>query len=249
MSYEQMIENEQKKGFALLLPFRSVMFLLVFVIGAAVVEKKTEEITNWWSVVCSLVNVITILLILVLTRVNKTTYAKLIHFEKGKTGTKRTVYIVIGIVILGMSGMYLAGLLCYGKLPYAPASIIAPIPTWMAALNVLILPVTTALAEDGLYLGCGTGQMKGKAAAILIPAFFFALQHCFIPVIFDVRYMVYRFLSFLPLALVLCWFFHRKKEPLPILIGHAILDLATAVSILATSAVPGVYEKAFEMMG
>ena len=33
-----------------------------------------------------------------------------------------------------------------------------------------------------------------------------------------------------------------KRQPLPIMIGHGILNVATAVNILVTSAVPGVYE-------
>jgi len=39
---------------------------------------------------------------------------------------------------------------------------IAPIPLWIAIINILILPISTALAEDGLYLGCGVNQIKNK---------------------------------------------------------------------------------------
>ena len=43
-----------------LLPIRSVLFLLIFVIGAALTGKAVEGITNWWTVVVTVVNVITI---------------------------------------------------------------------------------------------------------------------------------------------------------------------------------------------
>ncbi len=78
--------------------------------------------------------------------------------------------------------------------------------------------------------------------AIIVPAFFFALQHCFIPMLFDLRYIIYRFVSFLPLTLILCWYYRKKRNPLPVMTGHAIIDLATALQILATSTVPGLYE-------
>ena len=68
------------------------------------------------------------------------------------------------------------------------------------------------------------------------------LQHCFIPTLLDGRYIVYRFLSFLPLTLILCWYYYRKRNPLPIMVGHALIDLATAAQIVATSFIPGLYQ-------
>ena len=47
-----------------LLPIRCVVFLLTFVIGAAVVGKQIEEISNWWSVIASIINVLTIAMLI-----------------------------------------------------------------------------------------------------------------------------------------------------------------------------------------
>lgn len=47
-------------------------------------------------------------------------------------------------------------------------------------------------------------------APIIISALFFALQHSFIPTLFDMKYIVYRFISFLPLTMVLCWYYYKK---------------------------------------
>ncbi len=60
---------------------------------------------------------------------------------------------------------------------------------------------------------------------------------------FDVKYIIYRFLSFLPLTIILCWYYYKKRNPLPIIVGHAIIDVATAIQILTTSSIPGLYEK------
>lgn len=146
------------------------------------------------------------------------------------------------IVLVGMGGMYLAGFICYGVIPYAAPMMIAPIPLWLAVINVVVLPISTAFAEDGLYLGCGVNQIKNKYVAIFVPAFFFALQHSFIPVLFDFRYIVYRFISFLPLTIILCWNYYNKRNPLPIMVGHTIIDIATVMQILATSAMPELYD-------
>lgn len=225
-----------------LLPFRCVVFLLVFVVGAMMVNKQVDAISHWWSVVASVVNVITILLLVLLARKQGSNYWKLINYEKGKTTAKQVIVMSVVILIVGMIGMYLAGYVCYGVIPYAAPMMIAPIPLWLAIANVFVLPITTAFAEDGLYLGCGVNQIKNKFLAIVVPALFFALQHSFIPILFDARYVVYRFLSFLPLTLILCWVYYKKRNPLPIMVGHAIIDVATVMQILATSAVPGLYE-------
>ena len=229
------------KKLPFLLPFRCLIFVLIFMLGSFITGKSLDEISNIWSIVASTVNIVTILLLILLTKKNGG-YAKLINYEKGKTKPKQIVGMIFLVVLVGMGGMYLAGFICYGVIPYAAPMMIAPIPLWLAIINVLLLPISTALAEDGLYLGCGVNQIKNKYAAVLVPAFFFALQHSFIPVLFDFRYIIYRFLSFLPLTIILCHNYYKKRNPLPIMVGHAVIDVATVAQILMTSAIPGFYE-------
>lgn len=231
--------NNKKLPF--LLPLRCVAFALIFLIGAVVTGRSLNEISNIWSIVASLVNIATILLLALVTKKNGG-YAKLVAYEKGKATAKQVIGMILLITLVGMGGMYLAGFLCYGVIPYGAPMLIAPIPLWLAIANVLVLPISTAFAEDGLYLGCGVGQIKNKYVAILVPAFFFALQHSFIPTLFDIKSILYRFLSFLPLTIILCWHYRKHKNPLPIMVGHAVIDVATVAQILATSAIPGFYE-------
>lgn len=237
--------NNRKLYF--LLPLRCIIFLLIFMTGSAIMEKSLDEISHVWSVAASVVNIVTILLLVFIAMKSGGSYAKLINYEKGKTEAKQVTGMIFLILLVAMGGMYLAGFVCYGVIPYSPPMMIAPIPLPLAVINIALLPISTALAEDGLYLGCGVNQIKNKYAAILVPAFFFALQHCFIPTLFDARYIIYRFLSFLPLTVILCRHYHKHRNPLPIIIGHAVIDLATAAQILATSAVPGLYEMMCEM--
>lgn len=225
-----------------LLPIRSIIFIAIFVSGALIFNKNLDEISNWWSIVASIVNILLIIFLISVTKKADTSYLSLINYKKGVTKPKQIILTTLLILVVGMGGMYLAGFICYGVIPYAAPMMIAPIPLWLAILNILVLPVTTALAEDGLYLGCGVNQIKNKYLAIFVPAFFFALQHSFIPVLFDVQYILYRFLSFLPLTIILCWNYYKNRNPLPIMVGHTVIDLITALQILMTSAVPEIYE-------
>ena len=228
--------------FTLLMPFRSLIFFLTFIIGSAITKKELSEISNWWSIAASIVNILMVLFLIFAVKKNESNFGQLINYQKGNTKVKEVILITLLIIFVGMAGMYLAGFICYGVIPYSPPAMVAPVPAALAIANFLILPVSTAFAEEGVYLGCGVNQIKNKYAAIFIPAFFFALQHSFIPTLFDGKYILYRFLSFLPLTIVLCWNFYKKRNPLPIMIGHAILDVATTSMILATSLIPGLYE-------
>ena len=161
----------KNKILPLLLPFRCVIFILIFVIGAAVSGKGIDKISDWWSVVASAVNIITIALLVFIAKKENSSYAELINYRKGQTEIRKAIPLIIGFVIIGMGGMYLSGLICYGTImPAVSLKLIAPIPAVLAVLNIIILPVTTALAEDGLYLGGGVNKIENKYAAVIVPA-------------------------------------------------------------------------------
>ena len=232
-----------KNSIPFLLPIRCLLFAVVFFIGAAFTGKALTDISNWWTVVATAVNVFTIVLLIVVAKKNGQTYAELINYEKGKTKIRQIVIISVVTYLVGMGGMYLAALILYGTImPSVSVVLMAPVSKPLAVLVFLLLPVTTALAEDGLYLGYGINRIGNKVFAVAVPAFFYALQHCFIPLIPDVRYILYRFFSFLPLTVLYCIYFRKKRNPLPVMIGHALIDLATVLMVLGTSFVPGMYE-------
>ena len=223
------------------MPLRSILFIVVFILISVIARKELKDISNTWSIVASSVNIVTIAVLLFMTK-NDGGLKKLINYEKGKTVPKQVIGMSILILCLGMGGMYLAGFLCYGIIPYAPPMMIAPIPVPLAVINLILLPVSTAIAENSIYLGCGVGTINNRYLSVILPSFFFALQHSFIPMLPDIRYMVYRFLSFLPLTIVLCIIYRKNRNPMPIMTGHAVIDLLTAGQIMATSAIPGFYD-------
>ena len=234
--------NMKRNWLPILLPIRSIVFLLTFMACALLMGTELSHIGHWWSMIAVVVNILTILLLVYVARRNGQTFWQLINYQKGQTRWTAILLVTVLVLVIGMAGMYLAGFLCYGNMLYAPPVIIAPIAKWVAIINIVLLPISTTFAEDGLYLGCGTNQIKKKYVAIFVPAFFYALQHCFIPTLLDGQYIIYRFLSFLPLTIILCWYYYEKRNPLPIMVGHALINLATAAQIVATSIIPGLYE-------
>lgn len=217
------------------LPMRCLLFIAAFSLCSIITHRKLTEITHWWTTLASVINIVTIIVLWSICKRGNTTYLEMIHYEKRqKTVFKGFLFIFI-MSLMGMGGMYLAGGLCYGVFPYLAPMMIAPIPPYLAVLNIFILPLTTTIAEDGLYLGYGVNSFTSKWAAILIPATFYALQHSFIPTILDLRFITYRFLSFLPLTIWICFQYHREGSISYIMTGHWILNIATTIQIAITS--------------
>ena len=225
-----------------LLPVRSVMFILSCFLVSIILQKGFPEINNLWSIIVSLCNIITIIILLYICKRERINYFDMIKYKKGNTKITTVIFVSILTLCIGFSEMYFAGFICYDKFPYMPVMMLEPIPIVLSIINIFILPITTTLAEDGLYLGIGVNQIKNKYAAIILSAFFYALQHSFIPFLPDIRFIIYRFISFLPLTILFCIYYYRKRNPLPIMVGHFIINIATVFQIFIMSISPVLYE-------
>ena len=227
-----------------LLPlFRSVLFIIAGLLLVIISNKSLEQASKWWSVICVICNMITIILLAVVFKREKTTFKKIIHYEKGKNNISEILFIVLIMFLLGVGGMYGFGFMIYG---YVPVTMVQPVPIWLASINIILLPITVIFAELPLYFGYSLNRIEqitnNKILAICYPMFFYALQHSFIPLLFDFKHIVFRFLSFLPLMIVLGIIYYKKRKLTPLMAGHAVLDLATAIQILITSSVPTLFE-------
>lgn len=223
--------------------FRSVLFIIVGVLFAIVTNQSLEQASQWWSIICTVCNIITIVVLMAICKSEGYTYKKLIGYQRGHGNLKYTLLIVVLMLILGMGGMYGFGFVIYG---YVPVTMVQPIPVWFALINVILLPLTVVFAELPLYFGYalnGIEKVTGnRLLSIVYPMFFYALQHSFIPLLYDWKHILFRFLSFLPLMLVLGIIYYKRRKLEPLMIGHAILDLATGVQILMTSISPALFQ-------
>ncbi|SDO16886.1 type II CAAX prenyl endopeptidase Rce1 family protein [Acetanaerobacterium elongatum] len=233
-----------KKTLPFILPlFRSILFIALSALLAALLNQSLEETSKWWSVLFTLCNIITILVLLLVCRAEKTTLKSIIGYQKGQLNFKSTILIVLLMLALGMGGMYGFGFLIYG---YVPTIVVQPVPVWLAVINAILLPLTVVFAEMPLYFGYSLTRIEeitgNKVLAIGYAVFFYALQHSFMPLLWDVRHILFRFLSFLPLMLVLGILYYRKRKLAPLMVGHGVLDIFTGAQILITSLFPAVYQ-------
>jgi hypothetical protein len=233
-----------KKAYPFILPlFRSALLIIVGVLFALLTNQSLVQVSKWWSIICTICNIITIAILIVICKSEGTTYKELIGYQKGQGNLKYTLLIVVIMFLLGVGGMYGFGFMIYG---YVPATMVQPIPIWLAAINTFLLPLTIMFAEFPLYFGYALNRIEkitgSKVIAMVYPMFLYALQHSFMPLLYDWKHIIFRFLSFLPLLLVLGVVYYKKRKLVPLMIGHAILDIATGAQILMTSIYPALFE-------
>jgi len=224
-----------------LLPLRSILFIIAGLTLSFLFTSALIDMSKWWTLIVVVVNIITIIVLHLFCRSKGITYGNFINYKKGNTSVKSATVGIILVLVVSMVGMYGAGFICYGQMPYFPAVMVNPIPIWLAITSLLLLPLTTTLAEDGIYLG--VLNQTGSKTILLCSVFFYAAQHCFIPLIPDVMFITYRFFSFLPAAAVMCLWYRKHKNPLPLMIGHFIVNIPTIAVLIATSGSPEIYEQ------
>ncbi|HSP46883.1 MAG TPA: hypothetical protein VLN47_02255 [Clostridiaceae bacterium] len=231
-----------KTGPFLLPVFRSALFIFAGLLLVQLSGQSLIEASQWWSILCTACNLVTIAVLALVCRKEGTTFRSLLGFDKDPSTWRHTLKMVGLMLLLGIGGMYGFGFLIYG---YIPVVMVQPIPVPLAALNLLLLPLTIVLAEFPLYFGYslnGIDRITGnKWLAIGYPMFFYALQHSFIPLLFEGQHILFRFLSFLPLLFVLGLLYYKERRLRSLMMGHAVLDLATGAQILMTSLFPAVY--------
>lgn len=223
-----------KRQAACLLSLRSAVFPCAFLVLALLTGRSLITLSKWWPVIAVALNLGCVALLLALSKGH---YARFIHYEKGKTGVGFAAAATVVTLLVGFAGMYGAGFLVYGSFPYLDKVMAQPLPVPVAIVCALLLPITTTLAEDGIYLGA-IHNSGGDLAVTLASAFFYGLQHSFIPLLPDGRFMLYRFLCFAPLTPIFCLWYRKTRNPLPFMIGHFVINLATATTLVASAFFP-----------
>jgi membrane protease YdiL (CAAX protease family) len=68
--------------------------------------------------------------------------------------------------------------------------------------------------------------------ALLLTAFWWGLQHCFLPLILDWDYIAWRFFAFFPGAIVALLVYSRTRRLPPLIFAHCPMDIVAAVMTL-----------------
>lgn len=238
-----MKESKERVGFAavMMLFSRTLLFLaagigILAIFKASGAADPVAETGKWWYFQVIITNLICFLLLNCLLKMEGKAYADLLKIEKKRIKEDMKIFAVIVLpsLLLGGAGMFGGAYALYGGTAILEEMNRTP-PVWAAYVVLILFPATIALTELPLYFSYSFERIEkslnapvlGLAAAV----FFLSFQHVFIPLIFDARYMVWRFISFLPLAVFLGAVYAFKRRMLPLIAVHFLLDLQAAVMV------------------
>lgn len=220
------------------LVMRTVLFALIGVLMIILFKllnypSPTAIVQKYWFFQVIIANITTFILLKSFLRKDNRTYRSVFGFRKELL--KRDIFLSVGLLIpsaiLGIGGMLCSAYLIYGNTEIMKVMNHAlPIVPAMAAL--LLFAPSIALTETPTYFGYAYNKFAdgGKSwAGLFLCSFFLALQHISIPMIIDWQYMLWRFLSFLPLAVLFGYFYMRTGRLLPLIIVHFLMDIQVTI--------------------
>jgi Type II CAAX prenyl endopeptidase Rce1-like len=106
-----------------------------------------------------------------------------------------------------------------------------PLPA--ALYGVLMWPFIWGLTEQMTYNGYLAPRLQvlcgSTSLAIVFVAFAWSLQHVFMPLTFDAKFMAFRLLSSVPNTVFQTLLYLRFRRLAPLAIGHALMDGASVL--------------------
>ena len=165
----------------------------------------------------------------------------LVGFERARLARG----VLLGLALIPVSlvfvfaGTYAAGWIVYGT--PAPPYFLGGLPLPAALYGVLVWPFIWGLTEQMTYNGYLLPRLqvlcRSTGAAIAVVAFVWSVQHAFMPLTFDLKFMAYRLLASPPLSVFETLVYLRLRRLLPLAIAHALMDGATVlIPLLAPAA-------------
>lgn len=190
----------------------------------------------WANVTVVIVDVITLLVLSRLQARQDRRLRDLLAPSWSGTAWGLLAFIILQI---GFSASTFIGILVAYQGDPPASGVLHGVPVWMGWWALLVMPVTIALAEEGLYRGYAAEALESrfhKAAALVVIAFFFALQHAALTPL-SPRAQLARFITTFLGGLLLGGMRWRCRRGLwPLVVAHWGLDvLGLGLPILLAS--------------
>src|SRR5882672_9358136 len=193
----------------------------------------------WWTVYGTLIDIGCLLALTYWMRREPGRLSDLVGMQPARLGRDFLVGLAYaaGILPFAILGGFLGTAVIYGS---APGPIpIGPLPLVGALYSFLVWPIMWAITEEVTYLGYVLSRLEtltGRTPiAFVMVAFFWSIQHCAMPLRVDMRFMLWRAITSLPVVAVLSLIFIRTRRLPPLIVAHWTAD---ALSVLVTALLP-----------
>lgn len=204
---------------------------IVFVLRASPTPWHDSE--AWLPVYGTLIDAGCLALLWRLTRREGIALFALVGFDRARLLRD----LLLGLVLIPVSlvfifaGTFAAGWIVYG----APRSayFLGGLPLVASLYGVLVWPFIWGLTEQMTYNGYLVSRLqvlsRRTSVAVAVVAFVWAMQHAFMPLTFDGKFMTFRLLASIPFSIFETLFYLRLRRLIPLALAHALMDGATVL--------------------
>jgi hypothetical protein len=232
----------------LLLPaLRSVVLLLgqsftALILWIKGVEQPFLSAGAWWTVFGTFADLCCITMIACLLKREKRTLRHFIGPWKGWRDLLQGFGIYLILAPIYFASYFLASRLAYGAWnPDLPNGILHMriLPAWAVIHTLALWWLIWAPTEEATYQLALLPRLEARFGAVTAIAwigFWWSLQHAFLPLIPDWRYILWRFFAFAFGVVAGILIFRRCGRIGPMITAHLLLDLGVAASTLAYGA-------------
>jgi uncharacterized protein len=207
------------------------LFAAVFALRSSPTPWRDAE--PWLPVYGTLIDAGCLALLWRLARREGIGLVDLVGFERARLGRDALLGLALIPMYLAfiLGGIYAAGWFVYGTL--TPPYLYGPLPLPAALYGVLVFPFVWGLTEQMTYNGYLVPRFqvlcRGTSVAIACVAFSWSLQHVFMPLTFDAKFMIFRFLSSVPASVFATLLYLRLRRLVPFAIAHTLMDGASVL--------------------
>lgn len=204
---------------------------VVFILRSSATPWHDAE--PWLPVYATLIDAGCLALLWRLTRGEGIGLFDLVGFERSRLGRDALLGLALipASLVFIFGGTYAGGWIVYGTVqqPY----FLGGLPLWASLYGVLVFPVLWGLTEQMTYNGYLLPRFQvlsgNTTLAVAVVAFVWAMQHAFMPLTFDTKFMTYRLLASVPNSLFETILYLRLRRVLPLAVAHALMDGATVL--------------------
>ena len=222
--------------------FFSIQAVLALGFYLAGSSSAWESSANWWPLVVTGANLVCIYLLSRLIRLEGGRYWTL--FKIDRKHALVDILILFGLFVIGGPLGYFPNVILGGWLFSDPDTVlnlfIRPLPYWVALISLVLFPISQGLAELPTYFGYVMPRFRknGMSAilAVSLPSLMLGLQHLAMPFLFDIRFILWRALMYVPFAFFCGILLYLRPRLLPYLaIVHVLMNMSFATMFLSVA--------------
>jgi len=192
----------------------------------------------WWPVALVLINGIVLVLLFFAAKREGSTLGSLVGFEKSmlRKDIVASLWMIPVSMILAVGATMGLGAIFYNLQTPSGLMSLSTLPTWAMVVAIAFHPLINAFVEEMTYNGYVFPRLRGllrsPGLTVTLVTFFFSLQHIAIPFAFDAKFLVWRFLSFVPLLLFWVLSYARMRRLPALITVHWFMDIFAVLTIL-----------------